>query len=294
MKYFRPRRSMLYSPAYNARFLDKAQELAADSIIMDLEETVIPEAKQAARDNVVRALGRNQYGKREMVVRVNGLGSPWLADDLAAIAQSPAHAILFPRIESAKQVGEAIARLNDAGGTDKPIMVMIETPFAVLRAEEIAGASDRIACLVMGTADLTSHLHARPHPERLPLLTSLSLVVLAARAHDRSVVDGIQSNLQDIHTFEYACRLGRDLGLDGKTLVHPDQLPYCNDAYTPKAAEVQHAREVIAAYERANREGRASVVVNGRLAEQMHVVAARRVVALAEEIEKLQGQMEAV
>jgi citrate lyase subunit beta/citryl-CoA lyase len=294
MKYFRPRRSMLYSPAYNAHFLDKAQHLAADSIIMDLEETVIPEAKQTARDNVARALNQHDYGNREIVVRVNGLGSPWIADDLAAVAKSPAHAILFPRIESARQVGDAINLLAAAGGAEKPIMVMIETPFGVLRAEEIAGASERIACLVMGTADLTSHLHARPHPERLPLLTSLSLVVLAARAHDRSVVDGIQSNLKDMHTFEYSCRIGRDLGLDGKTLVHPDQLPYCNDAYTPKASEVQHAREVIAAYEQANREGRASVVVNGRLAEQMHVVAAHRVVALAQEIEKRQGQMEAV
>jgi citrate lyase subunit beta/citryl-CoA lyase len=294
MKYFRPRRSMLYSPAYNAHFLDKAQHLAADSIIMDLEETVIPEAKQVARDNVVRALSQHHYGNREIVVRVNGLGSPWLADDLAAVAKTTAHAILFPRIESARQVGEAITLLEAAGGTEKPIMVMIETPFGVLRAEEIAGASERIACLVMGTADLTSHLHARPHPERLPLLTSLSLVVLAARAHDRSVVDGIQSNLKDMHTFEYSCRIGRDLGLDGKTLVHPDQLPYCNDAYTPKASEVQHARDVIAAYEQANREGRASVVVNGRLAEQMHVVAANRVVALAQEIETRQGQMEAL
>ena len=293
MKHFRPRRSMLYAPAYNPRFLDKSQKLAADSVIMDLEETVVPEAKQAARDNVVRALQKNSYGNRELVVRVNRLGSPWVADDVKAVATTRAHAVLFPRIESARQVGEAIALLDAAGGGDKPVMVMIETPFGVLRAEEIAGASDRIACIVMGTADLTSHLHARPHPERLPLLTSISLVVLAARAHNRSVVDGIQSNLKDLHTFEYSCRLGRDLGLDGKTLVHPDQLAYCNDAYTPKAAEVQHARDVIAAYEQANREGRGSVVVNGRLAEQMHVVAARRVVALAQEIEKLQGESEA-
>ncbi len=290
MKYFRPRRSMLYCPAYNARFLEKAQTLAADSLIMDLEETVIPEAKQAARDNVVHALAHHDYGNREIVVRINRLGSPWIDDDIATFASSSAHAILFPRIESAQQVGQAIALLDRAGGAAKPVMVMIETPFGVLRSEEIAGASERIACMVMGTADLTSHLHARPHPERLPLLTSLSLVTLAARAHDRSIVDGIQSNLKDMVTFEYSCRLGRDIGLDGKTLVHPDQLAYCNDAYTPKASEVQHARDVIAAYEQANREGRGSVVVNGRLAEQMHVVAARRVVALAQEIGKLQGQ----
>jgi citrate lyase subunit beta / citryl-CoA lyase len=291
MKYFRPRRSMLYSPAYNAHFLEKAQALAADSLIMDLEETVIPEAKQTARDNIAYALKHHDYGNREIVVRVNGLDSQWIADDLATFAGSTADAILFPRIESAKQVTEAIALLDAAGGGGKPIMVMIETPFGVLRSEEIAGASERIACMVLGTADLTSHLHARPHPERLPLLTSISLVTLAARAHDRSIVDGIQSNLKDMHTFEYSCRLGRDLGLDGKTLVHPDQLAYCNDAYTPKASEVAHAREVIAAYEQANREGRGSVVVNGRLAEQMHVVAAHRVVALAQEIEKLQAQL---
>jgi len=292
MKHFRPRRSMLYAPAYNPRFLDKARNLAADSVIMDLEETVVPEAKQQARENIVRALQQHNYGNRELVVRVNRLGSPWVEDDIKAVATTGAQAILFPRVESAREVNQAIALLDQAGGRDKPVMMMIETPFGVLRAEEIAGASDRIACIVMGTADLTSHLHARPHPERLPLLTSISLVVLAARAHNRSVVDGIQSNLKDMHTFEYACRIGRDLGLDGKTLVHPDQLAYCNDAYTPKAAEVRHAREVIAAYEQANREGRASVVVNGRLAEQMHVVAARRVVALAQEIERRQGESE--
>jgi citrate lyase subunit beta/citryl-CoA lyase len=167
-------------------------------------------------------------------------------------------------------------------------MLMIETPFGVLRAEEIAGASDRIACLVMGTADLTNHLHARPHPERLHLLTSLSLVILAARAHGRSVVDGIQSNLKDMRTFEYSCRIGRDLGLDGKTLVHPDQLVYCNEAYTPKALEVAQANEVIAAFERAASEGRGNVVVSGRLIEQMHVVAARRIVALDRAIRAMQ------
>ncbi len=166
-------------------------------------------------------------------------------------------------------------------------MMMIETPFGVLRSEEIAGASDRIAGLVMGTADLTNHLHARPHPERLPLLTSLSLVILAARAHGRSVVDGIQSNLKDMRTFEYSCRLGRDMGLDGKTLVHPDQLVYCNEAYTPKATEVAQAKEVISAFEKAGAEGRGNVVVNGRLIEQMHVVAARRMVALDEAIRKM-------
>lgn len=280
MLHFRPRRSMLYSPGYRARFLEKAASLPADTVIMDLEETVVPESKAEARRLVIDAIGRIDYGHREVVVRVNRIGSPWADEDLAAVAKSSAHAVLFPRIESAADILAALAALDRAGGAHLPVMAMIETPFGVLHAEQIAGASDRIACLVMGTADLTSHLHARPHPERLPLLASLSMVILAARAHGRSVVDGIQSNLKDMHTFEYSCRLGRDMGLDGKTLVHPDQLVYCNEAYTPKRAEVQQALEIIAAHEQAQTEGRGSAVVAGRLIETTHVMAARRVVAL--------------
>jgi citrate lyase subunit beta/citryl-CoA lyase len=287
MKYFRPRRSMLYSPANNLRFLEKAAALPTDCVVMDLEETIVPEAKEAARAHVVKALAAYDYGQREVIVRVNRLGSPWIDGDLRAVARGGSHAILFPRIESRQEAIDCIAALDRAGGDDLPVMMMIETPFGVLRAEEIAGASDRIAGLVMGTADLTNHLHARPHPERLPLLTSLSLVILAARAHGRSVVDGIQSNLKDMRTFEYSCRLGRDMGLDGKTLVHPDQLVYCNEAYTPKATEIAQAKEVISAFEKAGAEGRGNVVVNGRLIEQMHVVAARRMVALDEAIRKM-------
>lgn len=280
---------MLYSPANSLRFLRKASTLPTDCVVMDLEETIVPEAKDAARANVVKALAEFDYGHREVIVRVNRLGSPWIEADLAAVAGTRAHAVLFPRIESRAELVECIGGLDRAGGSRLPVMAMIETPFGVLRAEEIAGASDRIACLVMGTADLTNHLHACPHPERLPLLMSLSLVILAARAHNRSVVDGIQSNLKDMHTFEYSCRLGRDMGLDGKTLVHPDQLIYCNEAYTPKPAEIAQAKEVITAFEQAAREGRGNVVVNGRLIEQMHVVAARRIVALAEAIRAMEA-----
>jgi len=280
---------MLYSPANSPRFLQKAAELATDCVVMDLEETIVPEGKDAARANVTKALAQYDYGYREVIVRVNRLGSQWVEADLAAVAKARPGAVLFPRIESAREVLDCIAGLDRAGGERLPVMVMIETPFGVLHAEEIAGASDRIACLVMGTADLTNHLHARPHPERLPLLMSLSLVILAARAHNRSVVDGIQSNLKDMHMFEYSCRLGRDMGLDGKTLVHPDQLIYCNEAYTPKPAEIAQAKEVIVAFEQATREGRGNVVVNGRLIEQMHVVAARRIVALAEAIHAMEA-----
>jgi citrate lyase subunit beta/citryl-CoA lyase len=279
---------MLYSPANKLRYLEKAATLPTDCVVMDLEETIVPEAKELARANAVRALAEFDYAWRERIVRVNRVGSPWFEADLAAVAKAGADAVLFPHVESRRDVEAALVALDRAGATAMPVMTMIETPFGVLRSEEIAGASDRIACLVMGTADLTNHLHARPHPERLPLLASISLVILAARAHVRSVVDGIQSNLKDMHTFEYSCRLGRDLGLDGKTLVHPDQLIYCNEAYTPKPAEIAQAKEVIVAFEQAAREGRGNVVVNGRLIEQMHVVAARRIVALDQAIRTAQ------
>ena len=288
MKHFRPRRSMLYSPANKLRYLEKAAELPTDCVVMDLEETIVPDVKEAARANVVKALRTYAYGHREVIVRVNRLGSPWVDADLRAIARAGAQAVLFPRIESRQEAIDCIAALDRAGGDTLPAMMMIETPFGVLRSEQIAGASDRIAALVMGTADLTNHLNARAHPERLHLLTSLSLVILAARAYGRSVVDGILSNFKDMRTFEYSCRLGRDLGLDGKTLVHPDQLIYCNEAYTPKPAEVAQAREVIGAFEKAAAEGRGNVVVNGRLIEQMHVVAARRMVALDQAIRAMQ------
>lgn len=290
MKYFRPRRSMLYSPAHNFRFLQKAATLAADCVIMDLEETIVPEQKENARQNICKAIKEVDYGHREIIVRVNRLGSPWIADDLAAVARIGANAILFPRIEKKQDVEDCLRLLDAAGGGQLPVLTMIETPFGVLRAEEIAGASERIACLVMGTADLTNHLHARPHPERLPLLASLSMVILSARAHNRSVVDGIQSNLKDMHTFEYSCRLGRDMGLDGKTLVHPDQLIYCNESYTPKKIEVDQALAVIAAFDQAHKEGKGNVVINGRLVEQMHVVGARRIVELDKAIRKMQTE----
>jgi citrate lyase subunit beta/citryl-CoA lyase len=169
-------------------------------------------------------------------------------------------------------------------------MVMIESPLAVLHAEEIASTSDRIACMVVATTDLISQLHAQSTHDRLPLLTSLTLVILAARAYGRCVIDGINSHLKDMQRFEYACRMGRDLGFDGKSLVHPLQLAYANDAYTPKAVEVQAAREIILALSAANAAGRGTVVVNDRLVEHHHIAAAKRLIRLSEMIEKLEQE----
>lgn len=182
----------------------------------------------------------------------------------------------------------AINAMEEAGNTETPIMVMIESPLAVLHAEEIARASDRIACMVLATSDLISDLHARPTLERTAIRTSLSWVVLAARAYGRAVIDGIHSDLKDMQAFEYACRIGRDMGFDGKSLVHPFQLPYANDAYTPKPAEVEMAKEIIEALSEANKAGRGTVLVNGKLVEHHHVTAAKRFLLLSDMIKELE------
>lgn len=288
-RYYRPRRSMLYVPGCNMRYLNKARSLRVDSVILDLGDPILVEKKDDSRRNVCEAVLAGGYGRREVVVRVNDLDSPWGREDVKAVATTGIDAVLFPNVESREDVLEAQTLLDEAGGKHLPIMLMIESPRGVLRAEEIASASDRIACIVMATSDLLNQLHGRRTPDRIALLYSLSHVLLAGRANDRAVVDGISTDLKDMQSFEYACRLGRDLGFDGKTLVHPFQLPYCNDAFTPKPFDISAAIEVIDALDNAHHEGRGTVVVNGRLIEGHHVKAAKRLLALADMIEKLEA-----
>ena len=287
--YFRPRRSMLYVPGCSARYLNKARTLKVDSVILDLGDPILVEKKVESRRNVAEAVLAGGFGRREVVIRVNDLDSPWGKDDVKAVAAAGADALLFPNVESRADVLEALSLLDASGGSHLPIMVMIESPMGVLRSEEIAGASDRIACIVMATSDLMNQLHARRTPDRIALHYSLSRVLLAGRAFDRSVVDGISTDLKDMQAFEFACRLARDLGFDGKSLVHPFQLPYCNDAFTPKPHDLAAANEVIEALGNAHREGRGTVVVNGRLVEGHHVKAAKRLLALADMIKKLEA-----
>jgi citrate lyase subunit beta/citryl-CoA lyase len=280
---------MLYVPGCSMRYLNKARTLKVDSVILDLGDPILVDAKLESRKNVVESVLAGGYGRREVVVRVNDLDSPWGHDDVKAVATVGADAVLFPNVESKADVLEALAVLDAAGGTHLPVMVMIESPVGVLRAEEIASASDRIACIVMATSDLINQLHARRTPDRVALHYSLSRVLLAARAFDRSVVDGISTDLKDMQSFEYACRLARDLGFDGKSLVHPFQLPYCNDAFTPKPHDLVQAMEVIEALDKAHKEGRGTVVVNGRLVEKHHLQAAKRLLALDDMIKKLEA-----
>ena len=279
---------MLYVPGCNQRYLNRARNLRVDSVILDLGDPILVEAKVLSRQLVVDAVKTGGYGKREVVVRVNDFDSPWGRDDIKAVANIGADAILFPNIESRQHVLQAIAELDAAGGKDLPVMVMIESPLAVLHAEEIASASDRIACMVVATSDLVSQLRARKTHERTALITSLSLVILAARAYGRSVIDGITSDLHDMQSFEYACRLGRDLGFDGKSLVHPSQLDYSNDAYTPRPTELKLAQTVIDALAQANAEGRGTVVVDGKLVEHHHIKAAEHLLYMSRMIDELE------
>jgi citrate lyase subunit beta/citryl-CoA lyase len=281
---------MLYVPGCNTHYLDRARTLAADAVILDLGDPILIDAKIQSRINIVEAVKTGGYGQREVIIRVNDLDSEWGHDDIKAVANIGADAILFPNIESKEDVLAAQKALDDAGGSEMPIMVMIESPLAVLNAKEIASASDRIICMVIATSDLITQLHARYTPERTAILTSLSLVVLAARAYKRSVIDGIASDLKNMHAFEYACRVGRDLGFDGKSIIHPAQIAYSNDAYTPKASEVANAREVIKALKEAQASGRGTVVVNDKFVENHHIAAAERIIQLSEMIQELEEE----
>lgn len=286
----RPRRSVLYMPGANSRALDKARTLPADGLILDLEDAVAPDAKAAARGQVCAALRAGGYGARETILRVNGLATPWGHADLVAAAGAGADAVLLPKVESADAIRQALAVLDQAGAPpDLPLWCMMETPRAMLQATEIAAASPRVAALVMGTSDLASELHAAHTPLRLPLLTALGLCLLAARACDLAILDGVFLDLQDEAGFEAACRQGRELGFDGKTLIHPRQIEPANRVFAPSAEELARARRIIAAHDEALREGKGVVVVDGRLVENLHVAEARREVARAAAIAALAG-----
>lgn len=284
----RPRRSVLFMPASNARALEKARSLPADGLIFDLEDAVAPDAKSAARAGAAHALAAGNYGTREIMLRVNGPTTAWGHADLIAAAGMPIDAVLLPKVESADAVRLAQAILVEAGAPARlSIWCMIETPRGVLRAEEIASASARVAGLVMGTADLTKDLRARHTLERLPLLTSLGLCLLAARAHGLAILDGVHLDLADDEGFLTACRQGRDLGFDGKTLIHPKTIAAANMIFAPSSDEVAWSRRIIAAHAEAIAAGKGIAVVDGRLVENLHVQSAHQTVALADAIASL-------
>jgi len=286
----RPRRSVLYMPGSNARALEKGRGLPADGLILDLEDAVAPDAKAAARDQIVAALKEGGYGKREIAVRVNGLDSPWGKDDVKAMAASGADAILLPKVETAAMVQE-LEKLMDAAGAPKSmgIQCMMETPLGMLNAKEVASTSKRITCLVMGTSDLVKDLQAAHTPERLPVLTSLGLCILAARAFGVAIVDGVHLDLSDDEGFAAHCRQGKELGFDGKTLIHPKTIAKANEVFAPSQAEIDWSHKIIAAHADATASGKGVVVVDGKLIENLHVENAKRLVALSDAIRELEA-----
>jgi citrate lyase subunit beta / citryl-CoA lyase len=286
----RPRRSVLYMPGANERALEKAQTIPADALILDLEDAVAPDAKEEARDRVCTAASSGAYGRREVTIRANGIGTQWHDADLKAIAAAGPSAVVVPKINSAADV-HAIERALEAGGApDRTrIWAMLETPVAVLHAEEICGASERLTVLVMGTNDLVKELRAARVPGRHPLLGGLGLSLLAARAHGKVILDGVYNDIKDEHGFAAECRQAREMGFDGKTLIHPSQVEPCNAAFAPSADEVESAGRIIAAFEEAEADGRGVVTVDGRMIENLHVEEARRVLAIAEAIAATSG-----
>jgi citrate lyase subunit beta/citryl-CoA lyase len=281
----RPRRSVLYMPGSNARAQEKAKTLPSDGIIFDLEDATAPDAKTAARQTVSESVKGGGYGGRELIVRVNALDTPWGKDDVGAASKAAPDAILLPKVERAEQVTELEALMQKSGAPAKTsIMCMMETPLGILNAKEIAGASKRISCLVLGTSDLTKDLHARHTGMRLPMLTSLGICLLAARAYGLSILDGVYLDLNDSDGFRAACVQGLELGFDGKTLIHPSQIEPCNQVFSPSAEEIEHARKVMLAHQEAEKEGKGVVLVDGKLVENLHVQNSKRLVGMAEAI----------
>ncbi len=284
----RPRRSVLFMPGSNARALEKARSLPADAVVFDLEDAVAPDAKEQARAQAVGAVRAGGYGRRELIVRVNGMATPWGRADLAAVATSGADAVLLPKVESPDAVRDTLDVLVSHGApATLAVWCMLETPRGILNAAAIATARPAVAALVMGTSDLTKDLHARHTRDRLPLVTSLELCVLAARAAGVAALDGVHLDLDDDAGFEAACRQAADLGFDGKTLIHPKTIAKANEIFAPAPADIDWARRVIAAHAEAVAQGRGVVLLEGRLIENLHVDEARRVVTLAEAIDAL-------
>lgn len=278
----RLRRSVLYISGANERALEKARALEADTLIFDLEDAVAPETKAFARERIGRALAEAAgYGWRERIVRINALGTSWAQDDLVWLAQQDVDGVLLPKVEGADAVAALRRTMRSAGcRPDLPVWAMVETPLGVLRAAEIAAAG--VAALVAGTSDLVKALDARPGPDRLPLIHALSHIVLAARAWHCLALDGVHGDLDDDAGLAAVCRQGRDLGFDGKTLIHPRQLAAANAAFSPSEDELEAARRKVDAWKKAQAQGMGVVVVDGVLVERLHVDAAETLLQRAQ------------
>jgi citrate lyase subunit beta / citryl-CoA lyase len=280
---FRPRRSVLYMPSSNQRALEKAKSIPCDGLILDLEDAVAPDAKPDAREAACAAASSGDYGKREVTIRVNGANTEWHADDLKAACAAGPDAIVVPKVDSA----DAVLRLVDAmTGHGAPghtqLWAMVETPYAMLHAEEIAAASERLTVLVMGTNDLAKELYAEHVPGRQPLLAGLGIALLAARATGKAILDGVYNDVKNAEGFLAECRQGREMGFDGKTLIHPGQVDAANEEFAPSEQAIEDARGILQAWE--DGQGSGVVTYNGRMIENLHVESARRTLSIHDAI----------
>ncbi len=286
---FRPRRSLLYMPGSNARALEKAKTLAADGVILDLEDSVAPDAKETARQQVADAVKGGGFGAREVFIRVNGVDTPWHADDLAAAAHAAPDAILVPKISNPEMLEMIGRRLLDMGTDHKTrVWAMIETPLAFFNilaiAAEAKDSESRLSGFVMGTNDLAKDTRARLVPGRAPMLSWLSTCVAAARIYGIDILDGVYNDIGNAGGFVAECKQGVEFGFDGKTLIHPNQIAPCNTAFSPSPEEVALARKVIAAFDLTENKSKGVVSIDGRMVERLHADMARRTVAVAEAI----------
>jgi citrate lyase subunit beta/citryl-CoA lyase len=282
----RPRRSVLYMPGANERALEKAKGIDADALILDLEDAVSPDAKPDARDRVCAAVQSGEYGHRELAIRVNGIGTEWHDADIAAAAAAGPDAVLVPKVNSAAEVVQLVAALEAAGAPETTkLWAMIETPVALLHAEEICAAHERLTVIVMGTNDVVNETFGLHVPGRNPLvLTALSLSLLAARAAGKVIIDGVFNDVKNLEGFDAEARQGREMGFDGKTLIHPGQVEPANAAFAPSDDDIEHAQAMIETFEQAQAAGQGVVTFNGRMVEELHVRDARRILAFAEAI----------
>lgn len=290
-KVARPRRSVLYMPGSNTRALEKARNLSADALIFDIEDAVAADSKVEARKNILAAIEQGGYGYREIIVRINGFGSPWGYEDLVAVCGSGADAVLLPKVESPDMVRQAETVMAAHGARpEMQLWAMMETPLGMLHSEAVAGSSPRLTCLVMGTSDLAKDLHASHTQDRMPMLTSLGLCLLAARAYGLDILDGVHLDLRDDEGLAYSCRQGADMGFDGKTLIHPRTIEIANEAFSPSPEEVEWSHKIIAAHAEAMAQGKGVAVFEGKLIEALHVENANRIVSLSAAIAEQEAE----
>ncbi|WP_067433033.1 HpcH/HpaI aldolase/citrate lyase family protein [Nocardioides jensenii] len=283
---FTPLRSVLYMPSSNERALEKAKSIACDGLILDLEDAVAPDAKPTARETAAAAASSGDYGRRTVTIRVNGIGTEWHDADIVAASQAGPAAIVVPKVNSADEVKQLVAAMEKAGAPEHTkLWAMVETPIAILDALSIARASERLGAFVLGTNDLVKELYAEHVPGRAPILPSLHTALLAGRAAGIAVIDGVYNDVKNIDGFLAECDQGRQMGFDGKTLIHPGQVEGANTAFAPSEAAVEDARGLIQAFE--DGKGSGVVTYNGKMVENLHVESAQRTLSIAEAITAL-------